>query len=154
MAEWHLAQMNIARALDNMESTTMAGFVARLEEINALADDAPGFVWRLQDDGGDATNIQAYDEADLLINMSVWQDLESLQNYVYKSAHVELLKNRAAWFDKLADVSQVLWWVPAGEIPTVSEGKARLQHLRDYGVTGSAFTFSKPFPPGHGVVYC
>lgn len=154
MTDWHLAQMNIARALDDMESATMAGFVARLDEINALADAAPGFVWRLQDETGDATSIQAFDEPDLLINMSVWQDLESLQHYVYKSAHVELLKNRTAWFDKLADVSQVLWWVPAGEIPTVAEGKARLQHLLDYGVTGSAFTFSKSFPPGHGVVYC
>jgi hypothetical protein len=152
--QYHLAQMNIARALDGMESEVMAGFVTRLDEINTLADEAPGFVWRLQDEAGDATNIQAYDEPDLLINMSVWQDLESLQNYVYKSAHVELLKNRTAWFDKLTDVSQVLWWVPAGEIPTVSEGKARLQHLQDYGATGSAFTFSKPFPPGHGVVYC
>ena len=152
--QYHLAQMNIARAVDDMESETMAGFVARLEEINALADSSPGFVWRLQDGAGDATNIQAFSDPDLLVNMSVWEDLESLQNYVYKSAHVELLKNKAAWFEKLTDVSQVLWWVPAGEIPTVFEGKARLQHLQDYGVTGSAFTFTKPFPPGHGVVYC
>ena len=154
MSEWHLAQMNIARAVADMESTTMAGFVARLEEINALAEAAPGFVWRLQDDSGDATSIQAYDDPDLLVNMSVWEDLGSLKQYVYKSAHVELLKNREAWFTKLQDMSQVLWWIPAGEIPTVSEGKARLQHLQDYGATASAFTFSKPFPAGQGVVYC
>lgn len=152
--QWYLAQMNIARAVADMDSPVMAGFVERLEEINSLADKAPGFIWRLQYDGGDATSIQAFDDPNLLVNMSVWEDLESLQNYVYKSAHVELLKNRAAWFDNLTEVSQVLWWVPVGEIPTVSEGKARLQHLQDYGVTGSAFTFSKPFPPGHGVVYC
>lgn len=152
--QYHLAQMNIARAVDDMESETMAGFVARLEEINALADSSPGFVWRLQDEAGDATNIQAFSDPDLLVNMSVWEDLESLQYYVYKSAHVELLKNKAAWFEKLTDVSQVLWWVPAGEIPTVEDGKRRLEHLQAHGVTGSAFTFAKPFPAGHGVLYC
>ncbi len=154
MTSWCLAQMNIARAVADMESDTMAGFVARLDEINALADGSPGFIWRLQDETGDATAIQAFDDPHLLVNMSVWQDLESLQQYVYNTAHVELLKNRVAWFDKLNDVSQVLWWVPAGEIPTVSEGKARLQHLQDHGATGAAFTFSKPFPAGQGVLYC
>jgi len=152
--QWHLAQLNIAQAVDDMASEVMAGFVARLDEINALADAAPGFIWRLQTEEGDATSIQAFDDPSLLANMSVWADLESLKSYVYKSAHVELIRDRDAWFSKLVSAHQVLWWVPAGEIPTVAEARARLEHLQEHGPSGSAFTFAKPFPPGHRVLYC
>ncbi|HCH23900.1 MAG TPA: DUF3291 domain-containing protein [Oceanospirillaceae bacterium] len=154
MSEWHLAQMNLAQAVDGMESAAMAGFVARLDEINRLADSSPGFIWRLQDESGDATSIKSFEDPRLLVNMSVWQDLESLKYFVYKSAHVELIRDRDVWFNKLLSAHQVLWWVPAGEVPTVAEAQARLEHLREHGPSGAAFTFAKAFPPGHRVLYC
>ncbi len=145
MTDYHLAQLNIAQAQDTMDSRTMQGFVERLDEINALADHSPGFVWRLQTAEGDATSIQAFDDPLLIVNMSVWTDLESLKNYVYKTNHVELIRDRSAWFHKLTKSHQVLWWVPIGHLPTVEEGKARLQHLDENGSSESAFTFAKPF---------
>ncbi|MDN3638210.1 DUF3291 domain-containing protein [Simiduia curdlanivorans] len=147
MDRYCLAQINIARARDSMDSETMAGFVERLDEINGLADAAPGFIWRLQTADGDATSIQAFDDPKLIVNMSVWADRDSLRNYVYKSLHVELIRDREAWFEKIAIAHQALWWLPQDHIPTVEEGKARLQHLEDYGPTAHAFTFAKYFEP-------
>ncbi|WP_022951149.1 DUF3291 domain-containing protein [Leucothrix mucor] len=145
MQDHYLAQLNIAQAIDTMDSATMKGFVDRLDEINALADNSPGFVWRLQTEEGDATTIQAFDDPMLIVNMSVWTDLDALKNYVYKSIHVELIRDRSAWFNKLVTAHQVLWWVPVGHIPTVEEAKAKLQHLEDNGPSEQAFTFAKPF---------
>ncbi len=145
MAEFHLAQINIAQAQDAMESKTMQGFVDRLDEINALADSARGFIWRLQDEQGDATSIRAFDDPELLVNMSVWKDLGSLKNYVYKSLHVELIRDRDAWFNKMLKAHQALWWIPAGHIPSIEEGKEKLDYLQKHGVSKTAFTFSKPF---------
>ncbi|BFM10070.1 DUF3291 domain-containing protein [Simiduia litorea] len=147
MDRYHLAQINIARARDAMDSETMTGFVSRLDEINALADAAPGFIWRLQTADGDATSIQAFDDPLLIVNMSVWADRDALRAYVYKSLHVELIRDRDAWFEKIAIAHQALWWVPHGHTPTVEEGKARLQHLEEHGPTTYAFTFAKPFDP-------
>ena len=145
MTKYQLAQINIATARDSMDSETMRGFSERLDEINALADQFPGFVWRLQTEDGDATSIQAFDDPSLLINMSVWEDLDSLKKYVYKSAHVELLRDRDAWFGKIVAAHQALWWVPAGHIPTLEEGKERLAHLDQHGPGERAFTFAKPY---------
>lgn len=144
---YQLAQINIALARDEMTSETMQGFASRLDEINALADQAEGFVWRLQETSGDATSIRAFDDPLLLVNMSVWQDLESLRRYVYKSNHVELIRDRDAWFHKMKEAHQALWWVPAGHIPDVAEAKERLAHYRTNGPTPFAFTFAKSFPP-------
>ena len=145
MTKFHLAQINIAQAQDTMDSETMQGFVDRLDEINALADSAKGFVWRLQDDQGDATSIRAFDDPELLVNMSVWKDLESLKNYVYKSLHVELIRDRDAWFNKMLKAHQALWWIPAGHIPSIEEGKEKLDYLQKHVVSKTAFTFAKPF---------
>ena len=145
---YHLAQINIAQALGSMESESMKGFVDRLDEINTIADNAPGFVWRLQSEEGDATAIRAFDNPLLLINMSVWEDIESLKGYVYKSFHVELIQDRDAWFGKMLQAHQALWWVPAGHIPTVEEGKLKLDHLQQYGPSEAAFTFARPHKPG------
>ncbi len=146
MAGFQLAQINIAQAKDNMESEVMRGFVERLDEINALAEKSEGFVWRLQDDSGNAAEIQVFDDPLLLINMSVWQDIESLKTYVYRSLHVDLLRDRDAWFDKTAKAHQALWWIPTGHIPTEAEGVERLQHLQDHGPSATAFTFARPQP--------
>ena len=147
MQNYQIAQINIAQAKADMESDVMQGFVNRLDEINSLADQSPGFVWRLQSEDGDATSIQVFDDPLMLINMSVWQDINSLRDFVYKSFHVELIRDRDAWFNKMAQFHQALWWVPAGHIPTEQEGKERLELLQDQGPTKNAFTFAKAFDP-------
>ena len=147
---FHLAQINIARARDAMDTPTMAGFAAMLEPINALADGTPGFVWRLQDESGDATAIRPYDDERIMVNMSVWQSIEALREFVYRSPHVEVFRGRRAWFEKFESIYLALWWVPAGHIPTVDEAKDRLDHLDAHGPTPHAFTFKHPFPAEAG----
>lgn len=142
--KYHLAQINIAQAQNKMDSKHMKGFVDRLDEINALADQSPGFIWRLQTEDGDATSIQAYNDSRMIINMSVWQDIESLKTFVYKSLHVELIQDRDAWFNKMLTLHQALWWIPAGHIPDITEGKAKLDHLQQHGPSKTAFTFARP----------
>ena len=145
MSKWHLAQLNIARMLAPVDSPQLAGFVNNLERVNALADSAPGFVWRLQSESGDATEFRPYGD-DTLINMSLWQDLESLHHYVYRGAHVEIMRHRKEWFELLREAYSVLWWIPQGSLPTVEEGVERLAMLREKGVTTEAFTFAKAYP--------
>ena len=128
-----------------MDSETMMGFVERLDEINNLADRTPGFIWRLQTEEGDATSIQAYGDPSLIVNMSVWENIEALKIFVYKSVHVELIRDRDAWFNKIITVHQALWWVPIGHIPSVDEGKEKLELLQTNDPGKEAFTFSKPF---------
>jgi heme-degrading monooxygenase HmoA len=147
--QYHLAQINIARAVADLDSPLMAGFVSRLEEINALAERSRGFVWRLQSDAGDATSIRAFEDPRTYINMSVWETPEDLKNFVYRSAHVELIRDREAWFSRLSEHHQAAWWVPAGHRPSAEEGRDRLLKLREQGPSAHAFTPARPFPkPG------
>ncbi|GAA3195145.1 DUF3291 domain-containing protein [Actinocorallia longicatena] len=144
----HLAQLNIGRLSAPLDSPLSAGFADALEEINALADGAPGFVWRLVGEGGgDATSVRPYDDPDVLVNMSVWESRETLFDYVYRSAHMEYVRRRREWFQHLGEVISVLWWVPEGHVPTVAEAKERLEHLRAHGPSPEAFTFRKAFEP-------
>jgi hypothetical protein len=145
MSTYHLAQVNVALARAEMTSEIMSGFVSRLEEINHLAEKSKGFVWRLIGDGSDATSIRAFDDQLLLVNMSVWEDLASLKAYAYKSAHVELIRDRDAWFKKMPEAHQALWWIPSGHIPTVHEAKSKLEQIRKHGASPIAFTFAKSF---------
>jgi len=145
MNNYHLAQINIAHAHASLESEIMTGFVERIDEINTLAEQSPGFVWRLQKEEGYATSVPAYDDPLLLVNMSVWQDLESLKNYVYKTVHVELIQDRSAWFKKMRESHQALWWIPAGDIPSIEDGKAKLDLLQEHGPTEHAFSFARSF---------
>ena len=147
MTRYHLAQINIARAVADLDSRLMAGFVTRLDEINALAERSKGFVWRLQSDDGDATSIRAFEDPRTYINMSVWETPEDLKNFVYRTAHVELIRDREAWFSRLSEQHQAAWWVPAGHRPTAIEGRNCLLKLREQGPSTSAFTLAKPFPP-------
>jgi hypothetical protein len=143
-----LAQVNIGRVKGPMDGPVMAGFASRLDEINALAERTPGFVWRLQTEAGNATYLRPYPEDDtLLINMSVWESVETLKQYVYRTAHAELLRDRHQWFEKLDRVYTALWWVPAGHIPGIDEAKKRLAYLESHGPTQFAFTFKAVFPP-------
>lgn len=146
MSGHHLAQLNIAQLKFAIDDPAMADFVDRLEDINALADNAAGFVWRLQDDSGDATAIEYFGN-DKLVNMSVWQDLESLRAFVYRSAHNEVMALRKQWFDRIIDAYAVLWWLPAGHIPSLEEAGERLEFLRQHGPSEFAFTFKQSFAP-------
>jgi hypothetical protein len=150
MTTLHIAQVNIARMKAPLEAPLMAGFVARLEEINALADRSPGFVWRLQTDKGDATYLRPYDDDRILFNMSVWESVEHLKRYVYYTAHVEVFRQRGSWFEKFAGAYAGLWWVPQGHRPGIDEAKKRLAHLEAHGPSPFAFTFKHPFPADEG----
>lgn len=142
-----LAQLNIGIIRAPMDSPVMADFANNLARINALAESSPGFVWRLQTDAGDATAIRYFDDDNMLVNMSVWRDVESLRHYVYSSAHVELMRRRREWFQPMSEAFLVLWWVPQGHMPSVEEAVARLALLRAKGPTQDAFTFRTAFPP-------
>lgn len=142
MTDFYLAQINIAKAKEAIDSPTMKGFVDQIDKINVLAEQAEGFIWRLQGYDGDATSINAFDDPNLIINMSVWVDIESLKTYVYKTAHVELIRDRAEWFSKIDKVQQALWWIPKGDIPSIEEGKSKLALLEKNGPSQNAFTFS------------
>lgn len=129
----------------------MAGFVAELDRINRIADESPGFVWRLQTEAGNATAIRAFEDERILFNMSVWESIEALHRYVYRSDHAALLRHRKEWFEPFSEPVLALWWVASGHRPTVEEAKQRLQHLADRGPTPEAFTFKTRFPsPGVG----
>jgi len=144
ISKFQLAQLNIAVLKAPLESPVMADFVANLDRINALAEAAPGFVWRLQTEEGDATALRPLGD-NVLVNMSVWQDVASLNRYVYKSAHVEVMRRRKEWFERLAEAHLVLWWVPRGHRPTIEEASGRLELLRTHGPTPRAFSFRSAF---------
>jgi len=146
MSAYELAQLNIGIIKGPMDSPVMADFAANLERINAVADRSPGFVWRLQTDEGDATAIRPFDDENLLVNMSVWRDVESLNSYVYSSAHVQVMRRRREWFERMDKAFLVLWWVPAGHRPTITEAIEKLELLRSLGPTAQAFTFRQSFP--------
>ncbi len=146
MSAFQLAQLNIGIIKAPMDSPVMADFAANLDRINALAESTPGFVWRLQTEEGDATAIRPFENENMLVNMSVWRDVESLNKYVYASAHVELMRRRREWFERMDQAFLVLWWVPAGHQPSVDEALARLELLRTKGPTAEAFTFRQAFP--------
>ncbi|MBY0491680.1 MAG: DUF3291 domain-containing protein [Gemmatimonadaceae bacterium] len=146
---FQLAQLNIGRLLAPLEAPEIADFVAALDAINALADAAPGFVWRFQTESGDATAVRPYDDDRIIVNFSVWDSMDALHQYVYRSGHAEVLARRREWFTRMTDAFLVLWWVPAGHRPSPEEAVARLEHLRQHGPSAHAFTFKQPFPsPG------
>lgn len=142
-----LAQLNIARMQAPIDSPQLADFVAELDGINALADGAQGFVWRLQSDQGDATEVPHDFGPDMLVNMSVWASVDDLHQFIYRTAHATVMSRRREWFERMADAYQVLWWVPAGYRPTLVEARQRLDRLRRKGPTPEAFTFKQAFPP-------
>ena len=141
----HLAQINIARMVAPLDSPVMHDFVANLDRINALAEAAPGFIWRLKGDGNDATSLRPYEDDRIIVNMSVWESIETLHQYAYYSGHVEIFRRRAEWFEKMTAPAVALWWIPAGHIPTVAEAKTKLDLLEKYGATPLAFTFKQRF---------
>ena len=146
MSAYELAQLNIGVIRGPMDSPVMAQFAANLERINALADAAPGFVWRLQTAAGDATAIRPFADENMLVNMSVWRDAEALRQFVYHSGHVEIMRRRREWFERMTELYVVLWWVPRGHRPDVTEAIGRLEALRRHGPHPGAFSFGQLFP--------
>jgi hypothetical protein len=151
MTQWHIAQMNVGTTVEATDHPQLADFMNQLDEINALADSSPGLVWRLQSESGNATDIKptgtnAPDNPNFIVNMSVWENVESLFDFVYKTAHRLVMARRREWFEKPVTGYQVLWWVPAGQQPTVEEGLAKLAKLNAEGPTPEAFTFKARFP--------
>ena len=144
---FHLAQVNIATGRAPLDDPLMAGFMAQLEPLNALADSMPGFVWRLQTDDGDATAIKAFNNPLILFNLTVWESVEALEAYVYKSDHLGAVKDRLQWFERPKKAPFALWWIEAGHLPTVDEAKSRLECLWANGATPEAFTFRQRFSP-------
>lgn len=147
MPHFHLAQVNIALPLEPLDSPLLAEFMASLDPVNAVADGAPGFVWRLQTESGNATELSGFDDERLIVNMSVWESLEALRAFVYSNrAHLDVMRRRREWFDRLR-LHLVLWWVPAGHLPTVVEAEERMALLDALGPSPEAFTFREHYPP-------
>jgi len=146
MSTYVIAQLNIAVMKEPLGSPSMAGFVSNLDRINALADRSPGFLWRLQSEEGDATALRPLGE-DILVNMSVWADVQSLRDFVFRSAHAEIMRRRREWFGRTREAYVVLWWVAKRHRPTVDEALAKLDLLRRLGPTSEAFSFAKLYPP-------
>jgi hypothetical protein len=147
-AEWNVAQVNVGRLRAPVDDPLIAEFVAGLDQINADDDAAPGYVWRLQTEDGNATAIRPdADDALLAINMSVWRSVEDLADYVYRSDHVGFMRRRREWFDRFEGHYLALWWVPAGTVPSVEEAMGRLARLEQDGPTPHAFTFRQRFDP-------
>jgi hypothetical protein len=150
MPNYHLAQINIARLLAPIDDPLLAEFVAQLAPINALADHSPGFVWRLQTESGDATSIKVYDDDMIIVNLTVWESVEALREFAYKSVHAGVMRDRKRWLEKFDGPYMALWWIPAGHIPSTQEAKERLEHLREHGDSKYAFSFQYPFPSPAG----
>jgi hypothetical protein len=144
MSNYQLAQINIAALKAPLDSPELKDFVDNLDRINALAEASDGFVWRLVGDGNDATSLRPLGE-NVIINMSVWRDVEALKAFAYQSAHAPIMRRRREWFTRMAEAYMVLWWVPAGHQPTPAEAVARLERLRRHGPSPEAFTFGDAF---------
>ncbi|MEM7021403.1 MAG: DUF3291 domain-containing protein [Pseudomonadota bacterium] len=146
-SRFHLAQINVAHMLYPIDHPGMAEFVRNLDQINALAEGTPGFVWRLQGDNGNATELRFTDDPMFIVNMSVWTSVEALFSYVYQSDHKTIMRGRKAWFEKPTEAHMALWWIAAGHVPSPREGLERLTHLRARGPSETAFTFKQRFAP-------
>lgn len=145
-SEWHIAQINVGTTLYPTDDPRLSGFMNQLDEINALADQSDGFVWRLQSDSGNATDIDVGGDPLFIVNMSVWESVEVLFEYVYKTAHRQVMTQRRQWFRKPTEAYQALWWIEAGHVPTAEEGLTRLALLNRIGPSPDAFNFKNTHP--------
>jgi hypothetical protein len=144
----NLAQFNIARLRYPLDGRELKDFVDALPEINSLGDRSPGFVWRLTaGETDDATGLRPFGTDEVIVNLTVWESLEALREFIYHTRHLDYMRRRREWFDYAGiEAHLVLWWVPDGEIPTVEQAKQRLEHLVKHGPTSHAFTLRQPFP--------
>ena len=147
MQAHHLAQINIARLRAPQGDPGNAFFFDNLDKVNAIADRSPGFVWRLQDESGDATSIDAFDDPRIIVNMSLWESIETLRAFAFNTIHKKIFERRAEFFEPRLSPHAVLWWVRKGETPTLEDAKNRLELLAENGPSPRAFTFAQNFPP-------
>ena len=141
MQNYHLAQINVARMRASLDDPIMAEFKTAIDEINAIAERSPGFVWRLQNESGDASEIRVYDDPKILVNMSVWQSTPQLKDYVYGSLHKDFFMRRRQWFEKFQGAHFGMWWVPVGKFPTATIGREKIEYLTIHGESPECFTF-------------
>jgi hypothetical protein len=143
---YHLAQINVARGKGPLDSPLMEGFTAQVDAVNAVAESSPGFVWRLVDlDGEGVSASEVFSDPLIIVNMSVWESVEALRDYVYRHHHGQVFRDRKQWFDDLDGPGLAMWWIPAGERPTLVDAKRRLERLAQQGPTAEAFTFREVF---------
>jgi heme-degrading monooxygenase HmoA len=150
--DYVLAQVNIGRLREPLDSQRLAGFAAALDPVNAAADAAPGFLWRLQTEDGNATAVRAFEwdqagSAGVIMNMSVWESPEALAAFVYSDTHRAVLRQRRQWFERMAEAYTALWWIPRGTVPSTQDAEDRVRLLRANGPTQQAFTLKLLFPP-------
>jgi hypothetical protein len=147
MSAYDLAQLNVGRTVAPLDDPRLAGFVGWLDAINELAERSPGFVWRLQGDNGNNTELKVTDDPRFIVNMSVWDSVDALHAFTYASEHRTVFARRFDWFERRDGPNMVLWWQPKGTVPDVREALRRLQDLAELGPTPAAFTFKQRFPP-------
>jgi hypothetical protein len=140
-----LAQLNIAQAKQSLDDPQMKEFTDNLEPINALAEVSDGFIWRLKGEGDCATDIQAFSDPNILVNMSVWSSIEALKSFMFKTHHHDFLRRKKEWFNQMDNANYVLWWIEDGTIPSIDDAIVRLEHLRSYGDSPYAFSFKVPY---------
>ncbi len=152
MSEFRLAQYNVGRIRNPLDHPDVAEFIAALDPINALAEASPGFVWRLTGEDGRSSSyveVDGIDDPLLIVNYSIWNDLDSLKHFIHRSGHIAYLRRRLEWFEHSEEATSVAWWIPAATIPDVSEANRRLIHLREHGPTATGWPLTKPWPrPG------
>jgi Domain of unknown function (DUF3291) len=153
MTRPHLAQVNIGKIIAPMDSPVMAGFADNLDRINALAESSEGFIWRLKDEANNATSIKVFEDDFIIINMSVWTNIDSLYKYVYQSVHTDYLKRRREWFEKLPEMYMALWYVPENHIPDTAEAVEKLNYIRKHGETPLAFGFKNRYSPEEAALF-
>ncbi|HEX5014767.1 MAG TPA: DUF3291 domain-containing protein [Candidatus Limnocylindrales bacterium] len=151
MSGFHIAQLNVGRALAPMDDPKLADFMAWLDRINALAEASPGFVWRLQGDNGNNTALKVTDDPQFIVNLSVWASIDELHAFTYRSNHKAVFARRYEWFERAAGPNLVLWWIPAGTLPDVRDALDRLHRLATLGPAPDAFTFKQRFGPPDAV---
>ena len=139
--KFHLAQLNVAQLLEPLDAPATKEFVDGLDPINALAEKSPGFVWRLKYDNNDATSFNPFDDQQIIVNFSMWEDAQSLKEFVFNAMHLEVLKRKKEWFERFEKPYLVMWHIPIGEIPTLEEAKKRLESLQEHGTSDYAFDF-------------
>lgn len=143
---YRLAQINVALGKGPLDSPIMEGFTSQVDAVNALAESSPGFVWRLVDaDSSGALASDVFTDRLMIVNMSVWESAEALRNYVYRNHHGQVFRDRKQWFNELDGPGLAMWWIPAGELPTLADAKRRLELLAKNGPTADAFTFRQLF---------
>ncbi|WP_264566405.1 DUF3291 domain-containing protein [Flavobacterium sp. N3904] len=147
MAEYQLAEINIARMKGvNIHDPIMKEFVDNLDKVNEIAEKSDGFVWRLKDEENNATNLNPYNDEQIIVNYSIWESIETLEHYMYKTFHSEFLKRRKEWFQTFGQVSTAMWWIKKREIPDLAEAMEKLDYLQKNGASEIVFNFKQKYP--------